>query len=322
MTTRLARDNPIRIWSLGRNAQGHRIYKVAHLVKADPEDGPYNALNTPGLPTVGSQWNFRADFDGWAWCTPEAEVKVHQEKEGDPSEYWLVTQTFSSKRGERCQDQEILDPLLEPDRVSGSFQKDKKTGVYDKDGNAIVNSAHEQIKGNVNEWDEGWDVVRIQQNVYPLGIETFAPMRNRVNNAPLWGFAARCVKLSDVTWEEVYQGTCEKYFVRTLEFEVKSDTWDRTVDDEGTKFLKGRWVAEGGSHEWVVDSGANPDNPADFIRAIDVRGNPVTALLNGAGRPYNISPTGTGDDTPGTITIQKYLEANFLTLGIPATIGT
>lgn len=325
-----------RTWSMTRDENGHREYKVRHLVKADITDGPANVLQTAGLPLPGALWLIDDDVDLWAWCRFNAQVTVHSGyEEGEPAEFWIVEQVFSSKppaNNNRCTEDPVEDPLLEPQQVSGGFIKYQREGEFDKDGDPIVNSALEKIHGPQNEWDANRPTVRIGQNVAVLGIDLFARMVDTVNDAPLWGLPKRCIKLSNVTWEKKYYGNCEVYYTRTFEFDIAYRTnvltgtvesdFDRTLLDEGTKALNGHW-GRGGNEgvAWVLDTIAgkypNRNVPAHFIRAIDRVGNPTKFILNGRGVPVG-GETGTNNQ-PGENLIQYYPESDFTLLGIPLT---
>lgn len=309
-------------WSLQRDMEGHRRYRVKFKIKTDDsDDGPYTVLNCPGLPSVGSQWNFGNDDDGFAWCSPISNVTRYGVAEGERGYWWTVEQEFTSKRAERCQDQQIEDPLLEPQKVSGAFLKYTEEATFDRFGERITNSAFEPIRGPQNEWDDTRFLVHIEQNVADLDLETVAAMRNGVNGTVMWGFPVRCVKLDRFSWQENYHGLCFKYYTRVFDFDINVDTWDRYILDEATKVLRGQWVDTGSGKAWELASGVSASNPADFIRSVDVHGNPAKIILNGAGRPYNPSQTGTGDDTAGSIFVQKYNEFNFFLLNLPSVIG-
>ncbi len=104
------------IWGGSRNAEGQRTFNVSHKIHATSvADGPQTVLNTPGLPIIGSPWNYGNDFDAWAFCTPQMGISIYQPKEGHPNHWWKVTNTFSTAPQNRCQDESIEDPLLEPD---------------------------------------------------------------------------------------------------------------------------------------------------------------------------------------------------------------
>ena len=321
-------------WSMQRDEEGHRTYRIKHLVVSDTlTDGPAQALTTPGLPVPGSIWIVGTDLDLWAWCRQEATVTPHQSKEGEPGYHWAVEQTFTTKPTKRCYEQQFTNPLTEPQKVSGSFVRYTEEGQYDKDGRPIVNSAFERIRGPQNEWDNSRPQVVVEQNVPLLELDLLAAMRDTVNDLPLWGLPARCVKLSDIKWSRQMYGMCFFYYTRTLTFDVNYETWDRRILDEGTKALRGKWVTDPTSaffRQYVVDRDLDYDeahlSPVNFIKYKDFHGEPARVILNGAGRPWDPGhvPTGTSvgtgtgaDTTPGTITVRKYAEADFTLLGIP-----
>src|SRR5438445_110694 len=114
MTTRILPGH--RTWSMERDSEGHRNYKITYRTECDSLDGPAKALLTPGLPVPGSVWAVDNDIDLWAFCQFEAEVKPVIE--GEPNEYFDVTFTFSTKPLRRCADQHFENPLLEPQIIS------------------------------------------------------------------------------------------------------------------------------------------------------------------------------------------------------------
>lgn len=323
MTTRLV-PGP-STWSMVRDRQGHREYKLGHKVDGHKKDGPANVLQTPGLPLPGSLWIIDFDIDVWAYCTHEARVNPKLGEDEGPNTVWDVEQVFSTKPEKRCQDTQFEDPLLEPIKIRGSTNTYQEEGTVDRFGYAITNSSYEQIRGPQNEWDAGRDVIVIEHNVAVLNHSLCTSMRHHVNDRTMWGYPARTIKMSDFTWSEHYYGTCHKYFTRVFTFEIRQEGWDRDVMDEGTKALKGHWDINGDWQlEFIGGSVPSPHNPAHFIRITDVNGNPMRSLLDGAGKPLNVSvDTGTGTaGAPVGINIQKYHNANFFLLGrIPTVIG-
>lgn len=307
--------------SRSRDAEGYREYTCVHLVKTtDPLDGPQVVAACPNIPQVGDMWAFGNDYDPWATCWPTQRITVHQEKEGDAARYWRVESMFSTKPRKRCQDTEVEDPLMEPQKVSGSFVKYTEEATKDRTGQWIVNSSHEPIRGSQVEFDKNRPTVKIEQNVYPLGLSTFSAMIDGLNDSVLWGLNPRCIKLSNVSWERKIYGSCYYYYTRTLEFDIRYDTFDRTLYDEGTKVLNGHWGPTG---LWVLDningSAPDPNNPTHYNLFVDKSNNPCRVILDGNGQPAeNISGLGTGSgDDPGVIHVEKYTEVNFLLLGIP-----
>lgn len=347
-------------WSMTRDEAGYREYKVVHKVKADVTDGPRNVLDTAGLPLPGSFWNFRSDSDPFVWCRANAEVRPIGREDG-PTTIWEVEQLFSNKpldaRKQRCFDQpEVENPLLEPQQLSGSYVRYQEEAAEDRWGDAIVNSAHEQLRGDAVTFDMSRPQVRIRQNVPLLQLDLVSPMVDTVNVQPMWGLPARGIKLSDFQWERKYWGNCLVYYERVFVFDIRAKKnpvtniifgdWDREVPDEASKVLNGHWstVEECATPGWIDDQicgeDPNPDDPTHFKRAVDRDGNPTRLMLDGNGRPAEVNQLfreqgetpelGTGtvlygriasDETRisqiGKILIQKYRESNFLLLGIP-----
>ena len=316
-------------WSLNRDKDGYRTYKIRHYVNTDDFlDGPQVVLNCPGLPAVGSVWDFDNDYDPWCYCTPETVVSIRQGvRDGNKTKFWTVDNIFTNIPGKRCQDQSIEDPLLEPMDISGSFVKYTTEAVFNHDGTRIKTSSHERITGPMVEFDANRPTVRIGQNVAILDLATFSQMVDTVNDATMWGLPARCIKLSNVSWQRKIYGTCGYYFNRVFDFDVRYDTFDRTVPDEGTKCLHGVFAdgddAGTAPDDWILKtingSPPDPSNPSHFSRFQDRNGNLARVLLNGAGLPALVqleSGSDTGD--PASITISYYGESNFFLLDIPA----
>ncbi len=289
------------IWSGAIDEDGFREYRLKTLIQCDSvNDGPATAMQTPGLPEEGSLWIIGNDVDIWAWCRPN--MTVTPLIEGEPNDQFYVEQRFSTKFGQgrdpknqRCAQQRIEDPLLEPQKISGSFIRKREPAVVDRFGNALFNSSWERLQGPEVEFDESTWQVRISQNVSSLELALCYSMKNTVNQFPLWGAPRRCIKLSDFHWERLYHGSCSKYYTRHFTFDIDFKTHDKLVPDIGTKALRGKWTAlsgtSGGGLTWTLTSigGVAPDpkNPFDFIRIPDYFGNPHRIPLDGKGQPFS-----------------------------------
>ncbi len=285
-------------WSMTRDEEGHREYKLVNLVNCSSKfDGPSVAINCPGLPLPGSAWIIGNDVDFWVWCRWGATVTPVITKE--PNYWFTVEQTFSNKpadiKRQRCNDTPIEDPILEPNKISGSFTKYTEEAFIDRFGKPITNSAFEQIRGPQIEFDRNHPTIKIEQNVINLGIELWGPMVDTVNDSRMWGLPRRTIKLSNVSWERKFYAQCYKYYTRTFEFDIKTETFDRDLLDEGTKVLSGRWSANN-SRVWelldVLENGIpvppNPRNPLHFDKFKDPKNNPCRCILNGFGLHANV----------------------------------
>lgn len=309
-----------RRWFGSRDDSGHRTFTLVTQVKCtSPLDGPATVMNCPGLPTMGSPWNFGNDLDFWAFCHPQMTVTPRVDNEKNV--LWEVSQKFSTRPIERCQDIQIEDPLLEPQKVSGSFIKYTKEAAKDVFDQAILSSSHEPIRGPKVEVDYNRPTVRIEQNVPILGLATFTEMIDHLNDEPLWGLDERCIKLSGISWTRNVRGICDEYYTRIFDFDIDFETFDRDIADEGAKAL-GRWDTNTSPAVWDIPAGWVKTNPAHFTRYRDPNGNIARTLLDGNGSPLNALVAGAGVPIPisGVLTEDKvsfYSEANFLLLGIP-----
>lgn len=289
-------------WSRDTGDDGHRDYMAKFKVETSQEDGPYVAGTATGLPVAGAHWAYGADSDPWAFLLPKESIRYTQKVPDHPHRIWYVTKYFSTKPINRCQDASITDPLLLPAKWSGTWRTIRKEAMFDKDANPVMNSAKQLTRGSVVERDYAYPTIRVKFNVTPLPLALFDAMLNRLNDATLWGLPKRCVRLSSITWEQAWYGTCSTYFSIEYVFEVNGETFDVPVLDEGTMELK---------------EGGDPNKIEDFVMAKDpVTGENTKVLLDGGGKRL------VGVAAPVIYTPKLYKEGNLLTLGIPATLGS
>jgi hypothetical protein len=325
-------------WEYGpasRDADGNREYKLLVKTRTDDPDGegPAVALQlVDSLVAVGDYWNPPGtgdEIDVYAFRRQEAAVRT-VEGEGEKVANYVVEITFSTKADtKQCKDTQIDNPLLQPQRINGSFSKYTEEATKDRFGVHIQNSAHEQIRGPQNEWDANRPGVEIEQNVADLELPLLTALTDCVNDQTMWGLPARTIKFVPGPWEVKYYGTCTVYYTRKLTFEIRYEGWDRDIMDEGTKALNGRWSPTGDFWEVLDIAGSppDPDNPQHFIRYKDRNGENTKGILNGAGVPISVEDPGTSTSTgtaayryPGTIHVERYPSANLLLLGIPSAL--
>lgn len=288
-----------------RDDEGYRTYKLISRVRTNSLlDGPATVLQCAGLPQPGATWNYGNDVDTWAWCRPTASVKICTPKE--KGHEWEVTQTFSSKplppNQQRCNNTPIEDPLLEPQKISGSFNKYTEEASIDRFGNPIVNSAWEPITGPQAEFDANRTSIVIEQNVLDLQLAVIDALKNTVNDDTMWGVPRRCIKLSEVTFDRKFYGQCFPYYTRKFTFDVNikkdpvtgvlSSGFDHDVSDKGTKMLYGHWDAKSG--DYILDKiggviTPDPKNPQHFVAAKSRDGTPTNVPLNGFGLPAGVN---------------------------------
>lgn len=331
-----------KFWKLSEDAEANRTYKIIfRVITSNPLDGPFTVRNCPGLPVNGAVWAYGTEIDPWAFCTFEKEVDQITEG-GKKSLHWDVTCTFTTRaQFRKCGDTPKEDPLLEPQKVNGSFVKYVREAARDRNGRLIRSTSHELFKGAQVEFDRNRPRVHVEQNVLDLQLDLCAGMVDHLNDSLLWGVGPRRVKFSDFSWERKIYGACGVYFTRIFDFDIDmqdDDLFDRHLLDQGTKALSGRWATEAenalGINGWVLINvdGAPPDkdNPQHFVRYKDRHGENVSVVLDEDGLPADstiLSGTGTGSSNPSTpsgpahlILFEYYQEANLYLLGIPATL--
>lgn len=301
---------PIRREGERSEEDGHRDYQITFLVETtDQLDGPQAVTFASGLPAIGSAWTYGNDSDVGAYCTPYIKIQPSgRQKSDDPVFYWELQYRFTSRPLKNCQTSGYDNPILRPDKVSGSFVERQRKVRKDRNGNALLTTSKEEVEAEV---EASFPTVRIEQYWGLLELPTLAQMVGGVNDSSLWGLAARTIKLGNVSWEKNQFGTCFNYYTRSLEFEIDYGTWDRSdIPNKGQKMIRGKWTESGGTYSYTVDSGASVSNAFDYIDAVDVRGNSVENYLN----------TSTGAPSSSeTFLPTKELrnEYNFLALGIP-----
>lgn len=90
------------------------------------------------------------------------------------------------------------------------------------------------------------------------------------------------------------------------------------VSSAGVNYTSASGAATTRASGWILDdvNGGPPDknNPQHFIRATDLKGDPIRVLLNGGGEPLE------DDADPYVFDVENYDEYNFFLLGIPVTL--
>jgi len=159
---------------------------------------------------------------------------------------------------------EISNPLLEPQRISGSFRQAQKEMRTNLDGKQLVYSSGQPITGPLVMMDYAAPSVHVEQNVGSLALNTITTMVNTVNDRTIWGVPARFMKLTGVSWERKIYGRCGYYYTRSFDFEVNNFTvdkngdligWDKEIYDSSTQILTGHWYTQA----QLANGDADPD---------------------------------------------------------------
>lgn len=268
--------------------EGHREHTLHWRVETGIGDGPLAALYATGMPVPGSA--LAADL--WAFYKRRGTARLISE--ANSKRRWECTTVFSTKPIERGQSSSVENPLSEPPKISGGFNRTMKEVRIDKDGKAILNACKEQVTGI--QGPEDHQTLKISMNVATINLTYMGDYVGAVNDSTFWGCAARTILCMPFTWEKVYyDGNSHYYFHCQFEFEYKSDTWDEQIVNWGNM---------------VVIPGTTPPK---FRRSIDPFENTIKVLLKA---------DGTATTTPELISPKPRVkrEKNFALAGWPATV--
>lgn len=226
-----------------RDEDGHRNYEVDWQIATDSQHHNLaHILDNWPLFAVGEifdlsgYWPEAVGTDPWAFCTPTLNIAPHRDtKEQGPVFYWTVTQYWTTKQTWRCQTFPIENPLNEPFDISGDFVQVEKTASLDRFGKPLLHPNFQPITGPATEYKYSYPTVTISFNSGILPLSTFVNLINKVNDAPLWGLPARCVKFVDAKWQRKVYGSCFYYYPTTYTFECDRNGFDQEVPAQGTK---------------------------------------------------------------------------------------
>jgi hypothetical protein len=298
-----------------RDEEGHRTYELRWLFNTSTQlDGPETVLQAASsqLLPVGSPYSEGEDYDPWAFCTPALQIAPHRDvKEGDPVFDWEVSQTFTTKPMTRCSTTEINNPLLEPYQISGDFVHVSREFKVDKDGRPLIHSNTDQIVGPEVEDKVSFPAVSLTYNSAILPIATINNLINKVNDRPLWGHPARCVRFVDARWERLLYGVCFYYYRISYRFEFNLETFDRLVPSRGRNVLKKNLP---GRYHIIIDERLKK-RPEDFIPTESQEGSDLGI--------QNLDEFGRIAEFPSQIyvqTVQLAKEGNLLLLGVPSSL--
>ena len=184
---------------------------------------------------------------------------------------WIVTLSYSN---ESVQGEKYENPLMDRAKISWNTESVTTPAHYDKDGNAILNSAGQPFIDGLNVEESHW-AVKIRKNLafVPLWINNY---RNAVNSdaitidgVPIAVRAAKVTSLAIGEWEQ------------------RNDIWYRPLDL--TIRLKDTWVVQ------LLDQGFVRKHPTDSSKRIttsldDGYVNAVVSLDGSGNQLANPSP--------------------------------
>lgn len=116
------------------------------------------------------------------------------------------------------------------------------------------------------------------------------------------------IKLSSITWSRQIFGTCDFYYVRRFEFEIRFDGFDF---DE---------IVDKGFRVFDTEDGTDRSDPSDFVLYKEKHDENITEPINLDGNGSMLTDYSGG---PALVPeVEIYDENNFLLLGIPSILAT
>ena len=277
-------------WDMQSDDEGHRDYNVQWDVDSDLLASPDVALLASGLPTPGAAMTAIGGTDAWAFYQRKGSARL-KSVEGSKKR-WRVTTVFSTRPVRRCQTSQFDDPLSEPHKIRGGFNRFTKEVREDYLGDAILNSAKEPITGVQRDFNR--PTLELEMNVAWIDLEFLAGYMDSINDDTWWDQSPRTIKCCSFSWDWVLYGTCYRYFRCSFGFELNPDTWKFRLLDQGNM---------------VLVAGSNPPR---YRRAKDAYEETVRVLLDGAGNattdPTYLAP------------FHVYPEKDFSAVGWPVTL--
>lgn len=244
---------------------GHRTYDVVlHAVTGSKDvhaQQVYSAvygLIPPYTPYVGI---LDGEIDARAFARRPKSAKRIDRKA--TRRKWEVILPFSTKPLKRCADHDFENPLDEPPKISGSFFRNQITADKDRNGVPLTNSSDEP---QFTEIDDSRDTIIIEWNTDAVYLALRASLRDRVNDAMIFGLPRRTLKMSQWDWDQEFYGTCAPYYKNRIQLEVNIDEWNFERIDQGFRIKNGLDANGAQKYSKLMD---DRDQPLNKPRLLD-----------------------------------------------------
>jgi hypothetical protein len=194
------------------NTKGQRSYTRKFKLKSSANsEGPYAVGSNASLPRIGSLH----PEDSFAWCV-SLQVDQFSGRFG-----WIVTANYSSER-------ELSEvPTNDPAIITWSSEQFQRPAVFDKDGNAIVNSAGDPFDPP-NMMDDSRRVVTVTKNLttVPAWILTYQDAVNSdVFTVDGVSIGAGLAKIQSVSVGEVQSRNATSFRTVSFTIHLQKDGW-------------------------------------------------------------------------------------------------
>lgn len=291
-----------------KDMDGGAVYDVKWGVTVDSAQiGPDDVIEAPGLPLPGSPFssvvaggNPNAYYFGDGSAKRAGSAKKQRIR-------WECTLPFRTAGAGTNPSGQTNHPLLKPWKVNGGVNKYTTAAQRDKDGNPILNSAKQRFRGEVVNLIDSRGWFSIEGYVSWINFNVMDNIGGAVNENAYWNIAARKIKVSEFTYEQLWFGNSVWYFKVNFTFEINPSTWDLKPLDEGD-LLRIADPYNPGSFTWRVPKDPYENNLHHVL--LDGEGglgdpdSPV--YCDGGGAPAR----------PGPFRVRD--EVDFATIGFPA----
>ena len=295
-----------------------RTYSTTFQIISDFPAAPETVVTDSRLPQYGEPYVFFDESDIWAFCNeiqhrtdPRKRVKMPEYGPGDMQIHTVVTthrtQSDESPRGTRSRQES---PLDDPPEISGSFTPFRRRTRNDKDRNPIQNSAKVIPEDGV-EVDDAWDTLRVAINTPSIDLALRGNARGAVNSEPIWGLAARQVKLMAWNWQILQRGELE-YVRNSFEFLISYEEFPTTNVHKGPTDAVGFYhlFHDTGFGYWP--GGVDADPLGEYTTIGTIEGDNFEGKLASDGD--KLTPQ---TDDPGWLIYAVEKEVDFNEFGIP-----
>ncbi len=222
------------------DADYHFTYTTVYKCQmTSAQDGPNTVASHAIIPRYGDSYEVGNDSNSDAFAVG-AEVK--RIPNDGTRLHWTVTVTHSTKQqNTRNTTTQFTNPLAEPVKISGSFQRGTRIVDRERDGKILMNSSEEPFKLEV---PYGHDTLVLEINTATIALLQRAKAMFKTNKLTIWGLPAYALLLTQWNYDILWYGR-NPYAKNRLEFEISYDVdkdnnfigWDRSILDEGFRIL-------------------------------------------------------------------------------------
>lgn len=206
-----------------------RLFRV---LTDDPHTGGFAVRAALGF-TVGAQYQVGtpgtdpwAESDTGAFCTA-----IRAECVEDGCE-WTVTAEYGpwTPKNEN--------PLLDPEELEYGGAQFERVIDFDINGDPICNSAGDWFDPPVT-IDDSRPTFTVTRNEGTFDRARARQMRDKLNAALFYDYAPGTVKCGFITGQRLWHAAIGFYYKVRYPFDVNEDGWDRTILDQGYRYLSG-----------------------------------------------------------------------------------